>query len=162
MPPKKTTPFKGNESHLQNQHGEMGIKRTLVKPENRIELEVPGKDGKKTKAYINKEALDSSVRYLDSIHNKPKHPVINETPLDNRIIILEDKAPSVSKGGILLPAESAEKPYTGVILAVGHNCEKVQLHDQVRYPKRAGEQIEINGEDYLMLRETDCYTILNK
>lgn len=88
--------------------------------------------------------------------------VINETPLDNRIIVKEDEAPSKRASGIVLEGESKIKPYTGVVLASGPDCSTVKLHDQVRYPKRAGEQIEINGEEYLMLRETDCYTILNK
>lgn len=105
---------------------------------------------------------DSTIHHLRSIHSPPVYPVVNETPLDNRIIVLEDTPASVSKGGIILPEESKTKPYTGVVLAVGPQVEVVKLHDQVRYPKRAGEQIEIDGVEYLMLRETDCYTILNK
>jgi len=93
---------------------------------------------------------------------KTKHPTINETPLDNRLIVLEDTPPTITKGGIHLPEASTTKPYTGVVLSVGPNCETIKLHNQVRYPKRAGELVEIDGKEYLMLRETDCYTILNK
>lgn len=125
-----------------------------------LEIKINNPDGSISKMWMDYD------QYLEfqkpNYMAKTKHPTINETPLDNRIIVLEDKAPSVSKGGILLPAESAEKPYTGVILAVGPNCEKLKLYDQVRYAKRAGDKIEIDQEEYLMLRETDCYTILNK
>lgn len=98
-----------------------------------------------------------------TIHDlNPIPKEVNEVPFDNRIIIKEDAAPSVRESGLILPAESAVKPYTGVIVAIGPQCEVVQLHDQVRYAKRAGDVIEIAGEEYLMLRETDCYTTLNK
>lgn len=127
-------------------------KRKPVKPEDKTEFEIPNKDGTKSE----------DVHYLRSIHSPPVYPTIKETPLDNRLIVLEDKAPSIRKSGLILPEESAVKPYTGVIVATGPQCEAVQLHDQVRYAQRAGDKIEIDGEEYLMLRETDCYTILNK
>jgi chaperonin GroES len=93
---------------------------------------------------------------------KVAYTALKETPLDNRIVVLEDAIPSETKGGILLPAESQSKPYTGIALAVGPNCQAIKLHNQVRYSQRAGDKIEIDGVEYLMLRETDCYTILNK
>lgn len=134
-------------------------KRKPVKPEDRIDFEIPSKDGKKTKAYMDRS---EDIHYLRSIHSPPKYPVINETPLDNRIIVLEDKPQTVRPSGIILEGDSAIKPYTGIVLAVGPDCEEVKFRDQVRYAQRAGDKIEIDQEEYLMLRETDCYTILNK
>lgn len=133
-------------------------KRKPAKPEDRIDIELPGKDGKKVKAYYDKTEINEfgQMKCADLLC------ALNETPLDNRLIVLEDTPASVSKGGIILPEESKTKPYTGVVVAIGPQVEVVKLHDQVRYPKRAGEQIEIDSKEYLMLRETDCYTILNK
>lgn len=137
-------------------------KRKPVKPEeesNLVPLTFKDKDGRTVNAFLDKDEFDKQ----QSFYNGERKPItLNEIPLDNRIILKEDEPPSVRPSGIVLEGESKVKPYTGVVLAVGPDCSTVKLHDQVRYPKRAGEQIEINGEEYLMLRETDCYTILNK
>lgn len=107
----------------------------------------------------------STVHHLKPINPRTPEeliPKLKETPLDNRIIVLEHTPATMSAGGIHLPEASTTKPYTGTVVAIGHQVETVKLRNQVRYPKRAGELVEIDGKEYLMLRETDIYTILNK
>lgn len=97
---------------------------------------------------------------------KPTNP-ITETPLDNRIILLEDAAPEVRESGIILAGQAGGvviaggvKPYTGTVLAVGPEVKGLKVMDKVRYSQRGGEKIIIDLEEYLMVRETDIYTKL--
>lgn len=85
---------------------------------------------------------------------------IEETPLDNRLIVLEDDIPAVRKSGIYLTEESKVKPYTGIVIAIGPKVEVLKPEDRVRYASRAGDKITIEDKEYLMLRETDIYTKL--
>lgn len=91
---------------------------------------------------------------------EPKLFILNEQPIGNRIIIKEDDADTMSASGIFLP--NAEKPYTGVIVAVGPDCVQVAFASRVRYHPKAGDSITIDGAKYLAARETDIYTILIK
>jgi chaperonin GroES len=86
---------------------------------------------------------------------------LTETPLDNRLILKEDEAPTKTASGIHLPNESQEKPYKGTVMAVGPLCT-LKAGDRVRYAQRAGDKITEAGQDYLTMRETDIYTKLKK
>lgn len=84
-------------------------------------------------------------------------------PLGDRIVLRQIDAEEVTASGIVLPDTAQEKPQRGEVLAVGEgryeNGERVPLDvqagDEVIYAKYGGTEITIDGEDYLILRESD-------
>ena len=89
---------------------------------------------------------------------------INLKPLDDRIVVEPLEAEEVTAGGIVLPDSAKEKPQRGKVLAVGagrlldsgqRGELSVTVGDEVIYGKYGGTDIEVNGEDVKILRESD-------
>lgn len=85
-------------------------------------------------------------------------------PLDDRVVVEPVEAEEKTAGGIVLPDSAKEKPQRGKVLAVGpgkllDSGERgelsVSVGDEVIYGKYGGTDIEINGEDVKILRESD-------
>ena len=84
-------------------------------------------------------------------------------PLGDRIVIRQIEAEEVTASGIVLPDTAQEKPQRGTVLAVGEgryeDGERVPLDlavgDEVIYAKYGGTEVSIDGEDLLILRESD-------
>ncbi len=85
-------------------------------------------------------------------------------PLDDRVVVEPIEAEETTAGGIVLPDTAKEKPQRGVIVAVGpgrllDSGERGELSvavgDEVIYGKYGGSDIEINGEEVKILRESD-------
>ncbi len=89
---------------------------------------------------------------------------INLRPLDDRIVVEPVEAEEVTAGGIVLPDSAKEKPQRGTVLAVGagkllddgkRGELSVAVGDEVIYGKYAGSDIEVDGREVKILRETD-------
>jgi chaperonin GroES len=89
---------------------------------------------------------------------------INLKPLDDRIVVEPVEAEEVTSGGIVLPDTAKEKPQRGTVLAVGpgkllDNGKRADLSvavgDEVIYGKYSGSDIELDGRDIKILRESD-------
>lgn len=85
-------------------------------------------------------------------------------PLDDRVVVEPLQAESKTAGGIVLPDSAQEKPQRGKVLAVGpgklldsgnRGELSVAVGDEVIYGKYGGTDIELNGEDIKILRESD-------
>jgi len=85
-------------------------------------------------------------------------------PLDDRVVVQPVEAEQKTAGGIVLPDSAKEKPQRGKVVAVGagkllDNGQRGQLSvaigDEVIYGKYGGTDIEINGDDVKILRESD-------
>jgi chaperonin GroES len=85
-------------------------------------------------------------------------------PLDDRVVVQPIEAEETTAGGIVLPDTAKEKPQRGTVLAVGpgrlldngtRGELSVSVGDEVIYGKYGGSDIEINGDDYKILRESD-------
>lgn len=90
---------------------------------------------------------------------------MNIQPLADRVLVLP--APAEEKvGGIIIPDTAKEKPFNGKIVAVGEGTkdEKMILKegDNVLYGKYSGTEIELDGEKYLMMRQSDVLAIIKK
>ena len=96
---------------------------------------------------------------------------MNVRPLADRVLIqpLEDE--QTSPGGIILPDTAKEKPMRGRIVAVGkgklddngkHVAMEVKVNDTVLYGKYSGTEIKVDGDDYLIMRESDILAIVGK
>ncbi len=84
--------------------------------------------------------------------------------LDDRIVVQPLEAEETTAGGIVLPDSAQEKPQRGTVLAVGpgklldsgNRAElSVAIGDEVIYGKYSGSDIEIDGDEYKILRETE-------
>lgn len=85
-------------------------------------------------------------------------------PLDDRVVVEPMEAEQVTAGGIVLPDSAKEKPQRGKVVAVGpgkllesgkRGELSVTVGDQVIYGKYGGTDIEVNGDDVKILRESD-------
>ncbi len=85
-------------------------------------------------------------------------------PLDDRIVVQPEDAESTTAGGIVLPDSAREKPQRGTVLAVGpgklldngnRGTLSVAVGDVVIYGKYGGSEVEVDGQDVKILRESD-------
>lgn len=92
-------------------------------------------------------------------------------PLDERVVIMQSQAEEKTSGGIILPDTAKEKPQMGKIVAVGPGKllddgkrAKMALkkNDTVIYPKYIGNDVEIDGDKYVILKESDVLGIVEK
>ena len=90
-------------------------------------------------------------------------------PLADRIIVKAAEAEEMTKGGIILPDTAKEKPQEGKVLAVGpgkisDNGNTISMTlksgDKVLYGKYSGTEIKVDGEDVLIMRESDILAVL--
>jgi len=89
---------------------------------------------------------------------------VNLKPLADRVVIKPAIAEEKTAGGIIIPDTAKEKPQKGQIVAVGDGKKDepltVKEGDNVLYGKYAGTEITIEGEDYLIMRESDVVAII--
>ena len=87
-------------------------------------------------------------------------------PINDRVIVKPASADERTKGGIIIPDTAKEKPQKGEVIAVGPgkdgNLMTVQSGDTVLYGKYAGQELNFEGEDYLIMREDDILVVLDK
>jgi chaperonin GroES len=92
-------------------------------------------------------------------------------PLDDRIVIEQSEAEEKTTGGIILPDTAKEKPQIGKVVAVGpgkllddgkRNKMSVKKNDEVIYAKYIGSEVEIDGEKFVVLHESDVLGIIEK
>lgn len=85
-------------------------------------------------------------------------------PINDRVVVQPAPAEEVTKGGIIVPDTAKEKPQKGKVISVGpgKDGEKmtVKKGDVVLYGKYAGQEINHEGKDYLIMREDDILVIL--
>lgn len=89
-------------------------------------------------------------------------------PLGDRVVVKPSSGEEKTKGGIVLPDTAKERPQEGEVVAVGtgrilDNGQKLPLEvkvgDKVIYAKYGGTEIKIDGEEYLILRESDILAV---
>ncbi|MBI3124473.1 MAG: co-chaperone GroES [Ignavibacteriales bacterium] len=90
-------------------------------------------------------------------------------PLQDRVIVKPKEAEETTKGGIILPDTVKEKPFEGTVVAVGGGKIldngtvaklTVKVGDIVLYSKYSTSDIKVEGEDYLIVRESDILGIV--
>ncbi len=90
-------------------------------------------------------------------------------PLADRVIIKPSPAEEKTKGGIILPDTAKEKPVIGEVVAVGPGKRSddgkliamdVKAGDKVLYGKYSGTEVTVDGQEYLIMRESDLFAIV--
>jgi chaperonin GroES len=89
---------------------------------------------------------------------------VSVTPLHDRVIVKPAAAEEKTPGGIIIPDTAKEKPQRGTVIAAGPGKKDepvtVKNGDTVLYGKYAGTEILIDGQDYLIMRESDILAIV--
>ncbi|EJX00029.1 chaperonin GroS [gut metagenome] len=85
-------------------------------------------------------------------------------PLADRVLVKPAPAEEKTIGGIIIPDTAKEKPLRGTVLAVGNGTKDEEMvlkeADEVLYGKYAGTEIELDGEKYLIMRQSDILAVL--
>lgn len=95
---------------------------------------------------------------------------MNLQPLHDRVIVKASEPEEVTKGGIILPDSAKEKPQQGEVVAVGPGkvedgqtvTPQVKVGDKVLYGKYSGTEVSVEGQDYLIMRESDLFAVVNQ
>lgn len=86
-------------------------------------------------------------------------------PINDRVVVKTAPAEEKTKGGIIIPDTAKEKPLRGEVVAVGPgkegNLMNVAVGDIVLYGKYAGQELDYQGQTYLIMREDDILVILD-
>ena len=89
---------------------------------------------------------------------------VNIKPLADRVLVESAEAEETTASGIIIPDTAKEKPQKGVVIAVGNGKKDepltVKAGDTVLYGKFAGTELKLDGNDYLIMRESDIFAIV--
>ncbi len=89
---------------------------------------------------------------------------MNFKPINDRVVVKPAPAEEKTKGGIIIPDTAKEKPQRGEVIAVGPGKDDIKMTvkkgDVVLYGKYAGQEMSLDGTDYLIMREDDILVIL--
>ncbi|MDR2969675.1 MAG: co-chaperone GroES [Tannerellaceae bacterium] len=89
---------------------------------------------------------------------------MNIKPLADRVLVKPAAAEEKTVGGIIIPDSAKEKPLKGEVVAVGNGTKDEEMTvkpgDNVLYGKYAGTEIELEGEQYLIMRQSDILAII--
>lgn len=106
--------------------------------------------------YVAKKEYGKTIIY--------KNTIMNIKPLADRVLILPMAAEEKTIGGIIIPDTAKEKPLQGKVVAVGAGTKDeemvIAVGDQVLYGKYSGTELELEGEKYLIMRQSDVLAIL--
>ena len=89
---------------------------------------------------------------------------MNIKPLADRVLVKPAAAEEKTVAGIIIPDTAKEKPLKGDVLAVGNGTKDeemvLKVGDTVLYGKYSGNEVEIDGEKYLIMRQSDVLAVL--
>ncbi|MEZ6092043.1 MAG: co-chaperone GroES [Pirellulaceae bacterium] len=90
-------------------------------------------------------------------------------PLGDRLVVQREESEETTAGGIVLPGSAREKPARGTVVALGDGkllddgtraAPQVAVGDRVIFSSYAGETVEVNDEEYLLMREDDILAVI--
>ncbi len=89
---------------------------------------------------------------------------MNIKPLSDRVLIQPNPAEEKTAAGLIIPDTAKEKPLAGKVVAVGPGTSEVKMEvkvgDTVLYGKYAGTEVTVDGETYLIMRQSDIFAII--
>jgi len=90
--------------------------------------------------------------------------LVNIRPLADRVLIEPAAAEETTASGIIIPDTAQEKPQKGIVVAVGPGKKDepttVKIGDSVLYGKYSGTDLNLDGKDYMIMRESDILAIV--
>ena len=96
-------------------------------------------------------------------------PQVRLQPLGERLVIQREEGETTTSGGIVLPDSAKEKPARGTVIAIGtgkllddgtRSKSQLKAGDRVLFTSYAGEHVEIDDVEYLLMREDDILAVI--
>ncbi len=89
-------------------------------------------------------------------------------PLADRVLVKQEEAAEVNKGGIIIPDTAKEKPQKGVVIEAGPGrtedgklvAMEVKKGDKILYGKYSGTEVTVDDEEFVIMRESDILAII--
>ena len=85
-------------------------------------------------------------------------------PLGDRVVLKQVEAEETTKSGIVLPGTAKEKPQQAEVVAVGPGTEEVKMEvavgDAVIYSKYAGTEVKLDGEEFIVVKQSDILAVV--
>ena len=89
---------------------------------------------------------------------------MNIKPLGDRVLVKPAPAEEKTVGGIIIPDTAKEKPLQGTVMATGNGTKDEEMvlkeGDNVLYGKYSGTEVKLEGETYLIMRQSDVLAVL--
>jgi chaperonin GroES len=85
---------------------------------------------------------------------------MNFQPLGNRVLVERMEETQATASGIIIPDNAKEKPSQGKIVAVGSDVEEISVGDTVVFGKYSGNDITLDGTEYLIMDADDIFGII--
>lgn len=92
-------------------------------------------------------------------------------PLSDRVVVRRLDSETTTAGGIVIPDSAAEKPNQGEVVAVGPGLRQengeftpvaVNVGDRILFGKYSSNEVKINGEELLIIKESDIYAVIEQ
>ena len=109
--------------------------------------------------------------HLDGVFRRPQEEHMQFRPLHDRVVVRRIDAEEKTKGGIIIPDTAKEKPQEGEIIAAGPGARDesgklvpldVKAGDRVLFGKWSGTEVRIDGEDLLIMKESDIMGVVEQ
>lgn len=85
-------------------------------------------------------------------------------PLEDRVLVEPQAAEEKTASGIIIPDSAKEKPQSGTVIAVGPGTKDItmglKVGDKILYGKYAGTELSLEGNDYLIMRQSDILAVV--
>jgi chaperonin GroES len=113
-----------------------------------------------------KYVTNKNVKKIDCLIYKSYSNManVNIKPLADRVLVQPMEAESKTASGLIIPDTAKEKPQKGTVVAVGPGSKdeemQVKVGDIVLYGKYAGSELNVDGTDYLMMRQSDILAVI--
>ncbi len=105
-----------------------------------------------------------SANKIDGILKFKEDISMKLVPLGDRVVLKPLAAEETTKSGIILPGQNKEKPQQAEVVAVGPGTEEVKMEvkkgDQVIYSKYSGNEVKIDDQDYIIVKQNDILAII--
>ncbi|MCG2841031.1 co-chaperone GroES [Sandaracinobacter sp. RS1-74] len=95
--------------------------------------------------------------------------MVDFTPLHDRVLVRRIEADEKTAGGIIIPDTAKEKPQEGEVIAVGKGAKDddgdrieldVKVGDKILFGKWSGTEVKLNGEDLIIMKESDILGVI--
>jgi len=91
-------------------------------------------------------------------------------PLGDRVVVQPKEAEEKTDSGLYIPESAQDKPQKGTVVAIGpgrvENGNEIEMTveegDEILYGKYAGTEVTLDGQEFLIMRETDIFGIINE
>ena len=109
--------------------------------------------------------------FCTSNDDDPTEQVMNFRPLGDRVLVKRTEEETTTKGGIIIPDTAKEKPQEGEVLAVGPGGRDedgeyikmdVAVGDRILFGKWSGTEVKINGDDLIIMKESDILGVVTR